>query len=168
MSRCRIHARLSHTYTYVHVMYTRVEFDFSNGVTAHTRHTQIPFCGLPIECRTLSFHRSPLPFFPPYFFPSSPPFFPFPLSLSLSTLSAVTRHASTRFVSFVSNNCRQQNGTMRMQMIPFKLAHGSIFMRLNRRRGFLVRWFRKFFSSKSFSDRSRFKQVERWAWINGN
>ena len=74
------------TYTYVHVMYTRVEFDFSNGVTAHTRHTQIPFCGLPIECRTLSFHRSPLPFFPPHFFPSSPPFFPFPLSLSLSLL----------------------------------------------------------------------------------
>lgn len=101
------------------------------------------------------------------FFSLFPSFFSFP-SLSLSTLSAVTRHASTRFVSFVSNNCRQQNGTMRMQMIPFKLAHGSIFMRLNRRRGFLVRWFRKFFSSKSFSDRSRFKQVERWAWINGN
>lgn len=58
----------------------------------------------------------------------SSPFFSLSLSLSLSTLSAVTRHASTRFVSFVSNNCRQQNGTMRMQMIPFKLAHGSIFI----------------------------------------
>lgn len=75
-----------HTHTHrCNVHASRVRF-FQQPVTAHTRHTQIPFCGLPIECRTLSFHRSPLPFFPPHFFP----FLPLCLSLSLYFIGGYT------------------------------------------------------------------------------
>lgn len=127
MSRCWIHTRLfTHTHTHI-----REPSSIFRTAWQPTRDTRKSLSAVYRSSVALChFIHSPS-FLPIFFYPSH--------SLSLSTLSAVTRHASTRFVSFVSNNCRQQNGTMRMQMIPFELAHGSIFMRLNRRRGFLVR-----------------------------
>lgn len=121
-------SRMLNSYTRKHThtdaMYTRVEFDFSNSLWQPTRDTRKSLSAVYRSsvalCHFIVLHS---PSFLPIFFP-----FSLSVSLSLSTLSAVTRHASTRFVSFVSNNCRQQNGTMRMQMIPFKLAHGSIFI----------------------------------------
>lgn len=55
---------------------------------------------------------------------------------TLSILSTVTHHASTRFVSFVSDNCHQRNDTMRKRTIPrcISIAAELIFMRLNHRR----------------------------------
>lgn len=95
-------------------------------VTAYTKHTQIPFCGLPIECRTLSFRSSSsapfsssiFPSFPLFSLVSPPPPSPphrFFLVVLYRRLHATSLHVLYPLFRIIAT---KQNGTMRTRMIP--------------------------------------------------